>query len=381
MKTAHIVTDLGFGDSGKGVVTDRLCNSLAGAGPFKVLVVRYTGGSQAGHTVDLNLAGESDPLKRHIHSSFAAGTLGGFQSHMSQFCPIYPQNLVREAQVLEPKIQWPLIQNCSVDPLAPMITKYDVAWNRATAKRKDTVGVGIGATMERMQKSEYRTYMADLLSGSLLLHKLERVREYYLDISQKLGRDVYHRFLDHVYEETIDPRDALEYVKLAPTNTVILSHDNVIFEGAQGVMLDQDHGFIPDVTWGHTTSRNAVDLIRANGEFDEVTMHYVTRSYQTRHGDGPMTSRMPVVVPPDPTNVTNPYQGEFRTAELDIDLLRYALAVDKSYTSSLPCRIQNERLHVTCCDHIGVDEADRLTTQLQKLPLAVSRWDSPHRTY
>lgn len=380
MKHAHIVTDLSFGDSGKGVITDRLASFCK---QDNVVVVRYTGGSQAGHTVDLNEPGGTDPLLRHIHSSFASGALGGVPSHMSQYCPIYPQNLVREAAVLQDKTPGLLRSTWTVDPLAPMITVYDVAWNRITQTGTNTVGIGIGATMERMLHSENRTFMIDIAHRHVLTHKLARVQDYYLskvaaECPNKLGD-----FMAVVEREDLFPADAWDFILLRPTPWVLAKYDNVIFEGAQGIMLDQDHGFIPHVTWGYTTSRNAVEIINAYDRCAEVTTHHVTRAYQTRHGDGPMTTpRTHAITPNDLTNVTNLFQGELRVSELDVNLLTYAAAVDDTYLQQLKCHRNPMQLHVTCCDHLEADALLHVKQQLMqqiRLKGPITCWYGPTR--
>lgn len=365
MKHTHIITDLGFGDSGKGAITDRIASYHKSD---NVVVVRYTGGSQAGHTVDLNEPGGTDPQLRHIHSSFASGALGGIPSHMSQFCPIYPQNLVREAAVLRDKNpEYNSKQNNTVDPLAPMITVYDVAWNRITQTNTNTVGIGIGATMERMLHSENRTFMIDVTHRHVLMHKLARVHDYYLTKIAATCPGKLNDFHAIAAREDLNPEDAWDFIEFRPTPWVLAKYDNVIFEGAQGIMLDQDHGFMPHVTWGYTTSRNAVEIINAYGRCTEVTTHHVTRAYQTRHGDGPMT--VPVtdaITPNDLTNVTNPFQGALRVGELDVNLLAYAAAVDDAYLQQLQCRRNPMQLHVTCCDHLEADALLQVKRQLMQ---------------
>ena len=380
MQIAHIVTDLGFGDSGKGATVDRL--AAASAKYYSnVVVIRHTGGSQAGHTVDLRGG------KRHIHASFASGALGGFPSHMSSYCPIYPQNLIREAEVLQKFHKQPLESLCSVDPLTPMITVYDVAWNRAQRSIHgitDTCGIGVGATMERLRDGWCPTFIQDLTHPEVLKAKLKAVCEYYhLKIKCQGWSDFEYQFDRALEDEKMDPTNALLHVDLIPTGSIVKCADVVIFEGAQGVMLDQDHGILPYTTWGHTTCRNAVEMINQYG-FDgpgHVHVHAVTRAYQTRHGHGPMTSEEPIEVPADPTNITNPYQGEFRTGTLDFDLLRYARDVERAHQGRLEKWLGTVTTHVTCCDHLSPEELTRVT-KLFTEPRewgTVKLWSGPHR--
>jgi adenylosuccinate synthase len=122
--------------------------------------------------------------------------------------------------------------------------------------------------------------------------------------------DIYHQFAN--WTKIVD-----EY--FLPT---LLDHQNVIFEGAQGVLLDQDSGFHPYTTWSKTTFANVIDLV-GNHEFERIG---VTRTYSTRHGAGPFPVEDPEWATrfPDPTNVPGEWQGNFRVGPLDLVLLSYA---------------------------------------------------------
>lgn len=337
----HVVVDLGFGDSGKGAITDR----LAAQDPDNTIVVRYTGGSQAGHNV---VIGE----RSHIHSSFASGTLGGVRSHMSAFCPINPHNLINEAEVLQAKVDFPLIERCSVSPLCPLITVYDQVWNQITAQRsgcKNTVGVGVGAAMHRHENSPVRMFVSDLLSMGIYRQKIEQVRQYYMAKARELRfwkeldelREIKLSLLDEAY-------DMLKWVSIKP-DAFAMNNPHVVLEGAQGVMLDRDHGFFPDVTYGHTTARNAMALLELipNPNNRKAIIHEITRCYQTRHGAGPMGNGARLDLK-DATNSEDGFQGEFRSAELDLDMLGYAHTVNTCY---LDFRYTEQIvLQVTCLD-------------------------------
>ena len=88
MKTA-IVIDLGFGDSGKGRVVNELVSSSE-----KSLVVRFSGGQQAGHKV-------VEGKREHVFSSFGAGTLKGADTFWSQYCTFYPNSFLGEYEALK----------------------------------------------------------------------------------------------------------------------------------------------------------------------------------------------------------------------------------------------------------------------------------------
>ena len=78
-------------------------------------------------------------------------------------------------------------------------------------------------------------------------------------------------------------------------------------------------------------------------------MFYVTRCYQTRHGEGWMSNNIPVelINTEEEINKQNIWQGDFRTGEMDYDLLNYAIKIDSEYCLDLPIR---RSLVVTCLD-------------------------------
>ncbi len=126
----------------------------------------------------------------------------------------------------------------------------------------------------------------------------------------------------------------------------IPSHPNTIYEGSQGLLLDQDIGFFPHVTRSNVGRKRLDKFIY---HYDEIW--YVTRAYQTRHGHGPMTNEqhpLTLVNDEDETCVLNDHQGEFRKTILDLDLLNYALEQDRKGSR----KIQVEYLVITCLDQM-----------------------------
>ena len=85
---AKIVVGLAFGDEGKGLTTDYLCAQYPNS-----LVVRFSGGQQCGHQVAIG-------DQRHIHASFASGTLRGLPSYFTEHCCFYPVTLLEEYKLL-----------------------------------------------------------------------------------------------------------------------------------------------------------------------------------------------------------------------------------------------------------------------------------------
>jgi adenylosuccinate synthase len=107
----------------------------------------------------------------------------------------------------------------------------------------------------------------------------------------------------------------------------LLRQGPVVFEGAQGVLLDEWRGFHPYTTWSTTTFDNAETLLRESGNESAVTRLGVTRTYQTRHGPGPFPTEDPTLDLPEPHNAAGRWQGPFRTGHLDAVALAYAAEV------------------------------------------------------
>ncbi|TDB75140.1 hypothetical protein E1264_40195, partial [Actinomadura sp. KC216] len=110
----------------------------------------------------------------------------------------------------------------------------------------------------------------------------------------------------------------------------LLRTGTVVFEGAQGVLLDEWHGFHPYTTWSTTTFANAETLLAEAGEAaGSATRLGVLRAYATRHGPGPFVTEDPALTAdlPDPHNAEGRWQGAFRVGHLDAVALRYALDV------------------------------------------------------
>jgi len=103
----------------------------------------------------------------------------------------------------------------------------------------------------------------------------------------------------------------------------LLDAGTVVFEGAQGVLLDEWHGFHPYTTWSTTTFANASALL---GGRDAVRLG-VLRTFTTRHGNGPLVTEDASLDLTDPHNPTNPWQGPFRVGHFDAVAHRYALEV------------------------------------------------------
>jgi len=333
---AKIVVGLGFGDEGKGITTDYLASKLPNS-----VVVRYTGGHQAGHTV---VKGED----RHVFASYGSGTLRGVPTYISEHCCFYPPYILNERGVLCKKA--PNYPRLTIHPLAKLTTPYDIAFNRIRESRlgHGSVGVGIGTTMSR-NNGPYKLHALDLENKMVLKVKLEQIRKFYEDQMYEFKTKELKEYSETVKFEMTFFLNSLNYTAFSIDSYDYLRHfDYIIFEGAQGILLDMDFGVYPNVTYGYTSSKNAHTICNLLNITD-IDIYYVTRCYLTRHGKGWLPEGEPIklINNEQENNVTNEWQGELKVRKLDYDLLNYALACDNTY--SYDC---DKHLVVTCLDQI-----------------------------
>lgn len=338
---AQIVVDLGFGDAGKGITTDYLCSKSSNP-----IVVRFSGGQQAGHTVVLD-------GKKHIHASYGSGTLRGVPSYFSEHCTFSLNAMQAESRVLKEKGIKPSL---FIHPLAKATTPYDIAYNRVKERQlgHGSCGWGIAATMKRNLETGFKLTALDLQYPEICMQKLLNNKLYYKNkvASERLDLKQYEEQVD-MNEKDFLTLVPLSYQLFTVANYDILeNYEDVVFEGSQGIMLDMDHGIFPHVTFANTTSKNAFEICsKLKPKFPndgvKVEVFYITRCYQTRHGAGWMSNNQQIelINNEGEINVHNEWQKDFRVGELDYDLLNYAIEVDGLYTPPI-----KRNLVVTCLD-------------------------------
>lgn len=372
MKTASVVIGANFGDEGKGLFTDYLAQKAAGA----ATVVRFNGGSQAGHTVEL-----ADG-RRHVFSHFGSGSFAGAKTWLSRYFAVNPLTFMREWGELASKGVTPQV---AMDPAALVTTPYDMMINqivedaRGTA-RHGSCGVGFGETLERAEGSLCTLTVADLTSSELRA-KLDRIRTHWVP-----ARLAAHGVTDlpDIWQDRLNSEAILDhYLSCAAQmlDRVVLagpsylkSQETVIFEGAQGLLLDQNHDWFPHVTRSNTGLQNVVELA-AEVDIDMLDVVYATRSYLTRHGAGPLPFELPEKPYSgvfDATNKPHPYQGTLRFAPLNFDLLKASIAADLQHAAGRVAVKLN--VGVSCMDQLD-DLAHYVSANCQRSATASSMLD------
>lgn len=371
MKT-YIVLGTSYGDEGKGLVVDHLARQVQ----TEPIIVRFNGGPQAEHTV--NRKGMS-----HRFQHFGAGSLNGAPTFWSRYCPVDLVALMEEHKAL---IEVGLSPIVFFDPHCPIITPYDIKDSRKNHyyNGHGTTGRGYGSTLER-EKNHYHFHIFDL-SASILKHKYRLVSEYYASdlISDASLRTHLMSYKDETNIVLMNKKfyEAVDYFQ-SNWESFIVSHKSIIndfsvkiFEGAQGLMLDKRIGFFPYVTRGDVTMGNALAMIN---DLDTVEVCYVTRTYTTRHGNGPMPLgedlSMAQKIKPYQTIDTTIGAGNLRIGPLDISSINRAVDANCSlndlkhpkikgkifvtWQNVLPLKVLEETALRKLSKHLG-DEA-RLT--------------------
>jgi adenylosuccinate synthase len=278
-----VVVGAQWGDEGKGKVVDVIT-------PHVNVVVRYQGGNNAGHTVVVG-------REKYVLHSIPSGILhNGCRCVIGCGVVLDPASVIEEMESLVQRgIR--LDGNLFISKNAHLIMPYHPALDRASeaklgARRIGTTGKGVGpAYVDKAARVGIR--MVDLLDERLFREKLEA------NLAQK------NRLLREIYDaETFSVEQILgPYLRyagwLAPyiTDTPLLLSKwidvgySILFEGAQGTMLDVDHGTYPYITSSSTTSGGA-----ATGTGVPPTKIHgvlgVAKAYTTRVGGGPLPTEM-----------------------------------------------------------------------------------------
>lgn len=300
-----IVLGYTFGDEGKGVTVQWLCKKAIEEGK-RPLVIRFSGGPQAAHTV--NNGGIE-----HICSSFGSGVLLGVPTYLNPNVYVDPISLVKEWEVLN---SMGIEPNICISWLCRVITSYDILANQKNAKvlSDGTCGKGMYSTFDRYENSEevqpqfHINYQDDngpeyILSQASQYHNLEREDNY-----------------DTMYNSAIEKLRSYITRQHVPSEN-FENYDVLIFEGSQGLLLDMDHGFYPHVT----PSRTGLNGIEAK-YLHNAEVYLITRTYTTRHGNGyePKHKLDWDLSDKHETNVYNEFQGDFKVGALEVDLLNRA---------------------------------------------------------
>ncbi len=279
-----VVIGTQWGDEGKGKIVDWLTDRAQG-------VVRFQGGHNAGHTL---VIGAKKTVLHLIPSGILRGSVDCF---IGNGVVVSPQALVAEMDELEAAGVRGVVARLSISEACPLILPYhsalDLAREASKGERKiGTTGRGIGPAYEdKVARRAIR--LQDLFKPERFAEKLRELLEFHNFVLQH-----YYKQTPVDYQKTLD-----ETLALAPRFTPLIADvpralyhanragKNLLFEGAQGSLLDIDHGTYPFVT----SSNCVAGAAAAGAGLGPMHLHYVlgiTKAYSTRVGGGPFPTEL-----------------------------------------------------------------------------------------
>jgi len=278
-----VVVGLQWGDEGKGKIVDVLSEKAD-------VVARYQGGHNAGHTVVIN----SEKFILHLIPS---GILyKGKTCLIGNGVVVEPAALIEEMNGLEQR-GVPIRGNLFLSKNAHLIMPYHMALDRESeklrgAKSIGTTGRGIGpAYCDKIGRSGIR--VADLLQPALFKEKLTANLIHINFLLEHLYKAPVFNVEDIFHEYTAYAGKLSEYIADTDiiVNNTIAEKGNVLFEGAQGALLDIDHGTYPYVTSSNAIAGGACTGLGV-GPTKITKVLGIVKAYTTRVGSGPFPTEI-----------------------------------------------------------------------------------------
>jgi adenylosuccinate synthase len=272
-----------WGDEGKGKVVDLLTDKVS-------YVVRYQGGHNAGHTLVI------DGEKTVLHLIPSGILRDGVKCIIGNGVVLSPEALMTEITMLEQR-GVPAKERLLISEACPLILPYHIALDQAREiargnKAIGTTGRGIGPAYEdKVARRGLR--VGDLFNPEQFKEKLKEVLEFH-----NFALVNYYKVdavdFDTVYKDAMAVADILKAMVVDVTDTLDkarIAGESILFEGAQGTLLDIDHGTYPYVTSSNTT----VGGVATGAGFGPRHLDYVlgiVKAYTTRVGSGPFPTEL-----------------------------------------------------------------------------------------
>ena len=283
MGKSVVVLGTQWGDEGKGKIVDLLTEKATN-------VVRYQGGHNAGHTLVID--GEktvlhllpSGILRKEVTCIIGNGVV------------LSPEALLKEIDELEAR-SGQVTDRLRISAACPLILPYHIALDQdREAKRGNnkigTTGRGIGPAYEdKVARRGIR--LGELMHEKHFADKLDEVLGYHNFVLTN-----YYQFDACDYQKTLDESLSMaERIRPMVADTIEVLHtarkngEHILFEGAQGALLDVDHGTYPYVTSSNTTAGS----VATGSGFGPLYLDYIlgiTKAYTTRVGSGPFPTEL-----------------------------------------------------------------------------------------
>ncbi|CAL4043996.1 Adenylosuccinate synthetase [Buchnera aphidicola (Anoecia corni)] len=324
MKNKRIVIlGMQWGDEGKGKIVDLLTK-------FVNYVVRFQGGHNAGHSIVLN-------NKKTILHMIPSGILNkNVICIITNGVVLYPCNFIKEINIL--KKQGILIKNrLFLSESIPLLLEYHIAIDKARekfcgSKSIGTTGRGIGPSYEdkiarrclRIGDLKDVNYFQNHVKENLDFYNFQLINFYkekkveYSAVINEL-----HKYREYLLSLVIDVHSTL--------HKIIKKKKNIIFEGAQGSLLDIDHGTYPYVT----SSNSTIGSVFSGTGIGFSAINYIlgiVKSYSTRVGNGPFPTEQFGTIADSICKIGNEFGSttgrKRRIGWLDLVLVKYAVQLN-----------------------------------------------------
>lgn len=278
-----VVLGTQWGDEGKGKVVDLLTDQAT-------YVVRYQGGHNAGHTLVI------DGEKTVLHLIPSGILRENVTCVIGNGVVLSPEALLKEMKMLEER-DVPVKERLVISEACPLILPYHIALDVAReeargAKAIGTTGRGIGPAYED-KVSRRGLRVGDLFNAEDFAVKLKEILEYHNFVLTNYYKAQPVDF-DEVLAQALAVADMLKAMVVDVTDVLDKARkrgDAIMFEGAQGTLLDIDHGTYPYVTSSNTT----VGGVATGAGFGPLNLDYVlgiVKAYTTRVGSGPFPTEL-----------------------------------------------------------------------------------------
>ena len=369
MRDIKIVIGANWGDEGKGLMTDYFCHQAKQRNE-SCIVVLHNGGAQRGHTV-------TTPTDiKHVFHHFGSGTFCGADTYCSKDFILNPMIFSKEFEELKELGYKPLVY---IHPLCRISTPFDMILNQIVEEdrsdnRHGSCGIGIYETILRSKEDKYSISFGELffLTDEQIRKRLHLIRDEWMKARFKM-EDI--KFVSEEWTNIINSSSFIDHYlvdlkfmrdfSVKANYTILSRYKNIVFEGGQGLLLDQNNTeYFPHLTPSNTGCKNPLEIISKSFNKKEnikIEVCYVTRTYLTRHGAGRLDNeckREDINKDMfDHTNLPNLHQGTLRYGHLVTSDLLSRISEDfkifsNQYPFNLTCSLAITHLNEYIDDEV-----------------------------
>ncbi len=348
IKKVAVITGANYGDEGKGLGTYQFCQSFINRG-LNPLVICHNGGAQRGHTV-------VHEGIRHVFRHVGSGSFLDCPTYLSEDFILNPiifreeyEELLKKGVELDNKVF--VSEKCLVTTPYEMFLN-DMKERKRNKSKHGSCGLGIYETIRR--NKEVKFAIGDLYISTTKFGIMSKINEYFNKCVEEenlfeykkdyMNNTLLLKIIGAYFEDLEFMYSKIQIINLEDEKRFLDRYNSLVFEGAQGLLLDQNNkeGF-PHLTPSNTGADNPVKILSNLNlsNLDWIEICYITRTYLTRHGAGHLENECLKEeinsIMYDKTNVPNEYQDTLRYGLLDIDKLIKRVNKDFKKYESLNC--------------------------------------------